>query len=79
MAGRLIERQREQKERTQAFKRNRDQARASAAQAALRDAAASGANVMPAAIRAARDGVTLGEMYETMRAVFGEAMRCRPR
>ncbi|MBK8739130.1 MAG: methylmalonyl-CoA mutase [Betaproteobacteria bacterium] len=64
--------QREQKERTQAFKRNRDQARASAAQAALREAAASGANVMPAAIRAARDGVTLGEMYETMRAVFGE-------
>ncbi len=64
--------QREQKVRTQAFKRNRDQQRASAARKALESAAASGENVMSAAIRAARDGVTLGEMFEAMRAVHGE-------
>lgn len=66
------EAQRDQKERTQAFKRNRDMGRAKAAKDALQKAAASGGNVMPAAIRAARDGVTLGEMYEAMRAVHGE-------
>ncbi|MGO9772854.1 MAG: methylmalonyl-CoA mutase [Roseiarcus sp.] len=64
--------QREQKERTQAFKRNRDPKRAAAARTALQETAASGANVVPAAVRAARDGVTLGEMYEAMRAVYGE-------
>jgi methylmalonyl-CoA mutase N-terminal domain/subunit len=66
------EAQRDQIERIKAFKRNRNQARADAARANLLDVATSGANVIPAAIRAARDSVSFGEMYEVMRAVYGE-------
>jgi methylmalonyl-CoA mutase N-terminal domain/subunit len=64
--------QRAQKTRTEAFKRDRDQVRARRAKAALEEAARKGVNVVPFAIAAARDGVTLGEMYEAMRAVYGE-------
>lgn len=66
------EAQRDQIERIKAFKRNRNQARASAARKNLLDVATSGANVIPAAIRAARDSVSFGEMYEVMREVYGE-------
>lgn len=64
--------QRDQIERIKAFKRNRNQDRAAAARKNLLDVATSGANVIPAAIRAARDCVSFGEMYEVMRAVYGE-------
>lgn len=64
--------QRDQIERVTALKRNRNQQRADAARQNLLDVARSGANVMPAAIRAAHDNVTLGEMFEVMRAVYGE-------
>lgn len=66
------EAQREQRERTAAFKRNRNQAAAAAAKRALAKCAAAGGNTVPAAIQAARDGVTLGEMFEAMRSVHGE-------
>ncbi len=64
--------QREQRARTEAFRRNRDQDRARQARLALHEVAKSRANVIPATIQAARDGVTLGEMFGTMRAVYGE-------
>ena len=64
--------QREQRERTVAFKRNRSHEAATAAKRALVDAAKSGENVVPVAISAARNGVTLGEMFEAMRSVYGE-------
>ena len=66
------EAQREQRERTAAFKRNRNQAAAAAAKRALAECAAAGRNTVPAAVQAARDGVTLGEMFEAMRSVHGE-------
>lgn len=54
------------------FKRGRDAARVEAAMAALREAAVRGENLMPYTIAAARSNVTLGEMYEVMRSVYGE-------
>lgn len=54
------------------FKRNRDHGKVTAAMEDLRRAAARGDNVMPYTIAAARNNVTLGEMYEVMRSVFGE-------
>jgi (2R)-ethylmalonyl-CoA mutase len=62
----------EQVERLQAFRARRNAAEAEAALRALRDAAASGANVMPASIRAAHAGVTTGEWANTLRALLGE-------
>jgi (2R)-ethylmalonyl-CoA mutase len=59
-------------ERLRAFRNKRSGAEASAALAGLRDAAKSGANVMPASIRCARAGVTTGEWADALRAVFGE-------
>ncbi|MFM2357046.1 MAG: hypothetical protein RLZZ528_2782, partial [Pseudomonadota bacterium] len=50
----------------------RDAARVTAALAALRQAAQTGENVMPASIEAARAGVTTGEWAGVMRAVHGE-------
>jgi methylmalonyl-CoA mutase N-terminal domain/subunit len=66
------EAQEQQIKRTRAVKASRDVERAAKALDALRKAAARGGNVMPYTIDAARNLVTLGEMYETMRSVYGE-------
>ena len=62
----------EQIDRLNAWRTARDGAAVKAALAELRKAAASGANIMPASIRAARAGVTTGEWAAQMRSVHGE-------
>ncbi|MBN8294439.1 protein meaA [Rhodobacter sp. NTK016B] len=54
------------------WRSERDEAAVHAALTALRDAALSGANVMPASIRAAKAGATTGEWGLVMRRAFGE-------
>ena len=54
------------------WRATRDTARVQAALDALRQACASGANIMPASIAAARAGVTTGEWGAVIRAAFGE-------
>ena len=61
-------RQRERLERTQA---TRDARAAQAALVALRDAATTDANLMPAIIEAARARVSEGEMVAALQQVFG--------
>jgi len=55
-----------------AWRASRDETRVKAALAELRAAAASGRNVMPASIEAAKAGVTTGEWGAALRAEFGE-------
>ena len=55
-----------------AWREDRDQAAVQAALTALRDAAATGANIMPPSIAAARAGATTGEWGGVIRAAFGE-------
>ena len=55
-----------------AWRAARDPARVREALRALRMAAASGANIMPASIEAAKAGVTTGEWGDALRAEFGE-------
>ena len=55
-----------------AWRGARDPARVKEALRALRMAAASGVNVMPASIEAAKAGVTTGEWGDALRAEFGE-------
>ena len=62
----------EQVSRLNEWRASRDQAAVDAALAELREAAASGANVMPASIKAAKAGVTTGEWAAQMRVVHGE-------
>ncbi|MFN3292921.1 MAG: methylmalonyl-CoA mutase family protein, partial [Gemmobacter sp.] len=57
--------------RLQAWRAGRDEAAVKAALARLRADAASGANIMPASIAAAKAGATTGEWGETVRSVFG--------
>jgi (2R)-ethylmalonyl-CoA mutase len=64
--------EREQVERLRAFRAKRNAREAEAALTALRDAARSGANVMPASIRCAHAGVTTGEWADVLRSLFGE-------
>jgi (2R)-ethylmalonyl-CoA mutase len=64
--------EREQVERLRAFRAKRSAREAEAALAQLRDAAKSGANVMPASIRCAHAGVTTGEWADVLRTLFGE-------
>ena len=52
--------------------RGRDPARVREALRALRSAAASGLNIMPASIEAAKAGVTTGEWGDALRTEFGE-------
>ncbi len=59
-------------EMLRATKRRRSQAAVDAALRQLRDAATSGANLMPASIACAHARVTTGEWADTLRAVFGE-------
>jgi (2R)-ethylmalonyl-CoA mutase len=62
----------EQIGRLDAWRAARDEAAVQAALTALRDAAATGANIMPASIAAAKAGATTGEWAAQMRAVHGE-------
>ena len=58
--------------RLESWRRERDAVAVTAALAALREAAKSGANIMPPSIAAAKAGVTTGEWAEVMRSVHGE-------
>ncbi|WP_298679494.1 protein meaA [uncultured Lentibacter sp.] len=62
----------EQIGRLEDWRAARDEAAVQAALTALRDAAATGANIMPASIAAAKAGATTGEWAAQMRAVHGE-------
>jgi len=64
--------ERDQVTRLLAFRASRNQAEVSTALAALRDAATTGDNIMPASIRCALAGVTTGEWAQTLRHIFGE-------
>src|SRR5438093_1565166 len=66
------EAERDQLVRLAAFRATRPEPEVAAALAALRDAALSGANILPASIRCAHAGVTTGEWAQTLRLVFGE-------
>ena len=61
----------DQIERLQKWRAGRDAAAVSKALTALRDAAISGTNIMPASIQAAKAGVTTGEWADVMREVHG--------
>ncbi|MGA0540414.1 methylmalonyl-CoA mutase family protein [Neotabrizicola sp. VNH66] len=54
------------------WRATRDPARVAAALEALREAARSGANIMPPSIAAAKAGVTTGEWGEAIRKAFGQ-------
>jgi len=58
--------------RLEAWRAGRDAARVKAALTALREAARSGANIMPPSLEAARAGVTTGEWGDVIRSVFGQ-------
>jgi (2R)-ethylmalonyl-CoA mutase len=62
----------EQIAKLKAWRDGRDDARVRQALQALRVAASSGANIMPASIKAAKAGVTTGEWGNALRAEFGE-------
>ncbi len=66
------EAERDQVESLEAWRQSRDPVAVEDALSALREAAGSGTNIMPASIRAARAGVTTGEWADTLRSVFGE-------
>jgi methylmalonyl-CoA mutase N-terminal domain/subunit len=60
----------EQKERLAALRERRDDP--APALGNVREAARSGANIMPPLIEAAKAGATLGEIVDAMKDVFGE-------
>ncbi len=64
--------EREQVARLRELRQRRDAARHTAAVRGLHEAAAGGANVMPALVEAAEAGATVGEMMDTLRAVYGQ-------
>jgi len=64
--------ERAQVERLQAYRAGRDAGLVAAARAALATAAAGSANLMPCIIDCVEAGTTLGEISDTLRAVFGE-------
>lgn len=61
-----------QREKLAAFRAGRDQEKADAARAKLREAAVEGRNLMPPTIEAVRASLTLGEVSDTLREVYGE-------
>lgn len=61
----------EQVERVAAFKKNRCQAEVTACLQQIKDTCSSGANLMPAVIEGVDRGVTLGEVCDVYREVFG--------
>jgi len=62
----------DQRARLAAWKSARDAQAVATALTELRDAAQSGANIMPASLACARAGVTTGEWADVIRAVFGQ-------
>ena len=62
----------DQIERLNQWRATRDEAKVKAALDALRQACATGTNVMPASIAAAKAGATTGEWGAVVRAAFGE-------
>jgi ethylmalonyl-CoA mutase len=64
--------ERDQIERLTAWRNARDAAKVKAALDALRQACATGTNVMPASVAAAKAGVTTGEWGAVVRSAFGE-------
>ena len=64
--------EREQIERLRAFRSRRGASEVEAALRGLRDALASGQNVMPPSIRAAHAGVTTGEWAGVLRDLYGD-------
>jgi len=64
--------ERDQVERLQALRARRDAAKAAATLAALTAAAGEDRNLMPAILDCVRAGVTLGEISDALRAVYGE-------
>jgi (2R)-ethylmalonyl-CoA mutase len=58
--------------RLKAWRAARDEAAVQAALARVREAAASGANIMPPSIEAAKAGATTGEWGDVVRAAFGQ-------
>lgn len=62
----------EQIQRLRDFRRKRNKRDVEASLKALKTAAASNDNVMPASVRCAHAGVTTGEWSDTLRSVFGE-------
>ncbi|MDO6509761.1 protein meaA [Celeribacter halophilus] len=58
--------------RLKAWRESRNESAVQAALKELREAAASGANVMPASIKAAKAGATTGEWGDVVRAAFGQ-------
>ena len=67
-----VEAEAEQIENLKAWRASRDDARVRKSLQGLRAAAASGVNVMPASIEAAKAGVTTGEWGDALRSEFGE-------
>jgi methylmalonyl-CoA mutase N-terminal domain/subunit len=64
--------ERKQVEALKQFKAGRDQGKVDSRLAAIRDAAASDANLMPLFIEAARAGVSEGEIVHTLQQVWGD-------
>ncbi len=64
--------EREQVQRLQEFRKRRDAAAVESALGALRAAARSSDNLMPPIVEAVDAGVTLGEISDALREVFGE-------
>ena len=62
----------EQLARLEAWRQERDHSKVETAKAALKQAAASGENIMGPSIAAAHAGLTTGEWTDTLREVFGE-------
>jgi methylmalonyl-CoA mutase N-terminal domain/subunit len=62
----------EQRDRVRALRASRDQPRWKAALAGVEHAARSSDNLVPAIIAAVEAHATVGEIADTMRAVFGE-------
>jgi methylmalonyl-CoA mutase, N-terminal domain len=64
--------ERQQVERVKAFRAKRNQTAAAQTLATVRDACKNGDNLMPRLLQAGREGVTLGELCNVYRDVFGE-------
>jgi methylmalonyl-CoA mutase N-terminal domain/subunit len=64
--------ERDQISRVKAFKAKRDAAKAETARSAVESAAKEGRNLLPAFLAAVQASVTLGEISDTLRTVFGE-------
>jgi methylmalonyl-CoA mutase N-terminal domain/subunit len=64
--------ERNQVERLQALRQRRDRERAAAAVAALATAAGEDRNLMPPILDCVRAEVTLGEISDALRGIYGE-------